>query len=542
MLTRLARVTFATLVAALIWAMAATAFAQTAKLTLLHVNDVYEISPKGGQGGFAELMTLLRQERARADNHITTLGGDLISPSVMSGLTKGKQMIELMNAIRLDVAGLGNHEFDFGSAVLRERIAASEFTWLASNTLGLDGRPLAGTQTTMLRRVGDLVVGLFSVITPETKHLSTGTGDITFTSVMDAASVAVEGLKEQGADFIIALTHLDIAEDRKLASSVKGINVILGGHDHDPISFFEGDVLILKAGYDAHYLAVADITIEKKETKRGIKVTMLPQWRFVSTGGVTPDTQIAAQVKNYEAALGKVLDVAVGKTAVELDSRRSTVRTMESNFGNFIADAMREGVGADVGLTNGGGIRGDRTYGAGSTLTRKDVLTELPFGNVVVLIELSGADLLAAIENGVGRIEDTAGRFPQVSGVSFVFDPKKAKGDRVVDIKVGGLPLDSAKMYKVATNDFIYGGGDGYVSLTNGKAIIDASGAKLMASMVMDRLAAQGTISPKVEGRITAYMPAPAAPAPAPAPAAAPEKKEDTTVPDAVKTLKKLFQ
>ena len=542
MLARFGRVTFSVFVAALFWALAATAFAQSAKLTLLHVNDVYEISPKGGKGGLAELMTLLRQERARADNHITTLGGDLISPSVMSGLTKGKQMINLMNALRLDVAGFGNHEFDFGSNVLKERIAASEFTWLATNTLGFDGRPFGGAQATMLRRVGDLTVGLFSLLTPETETLSSPGAGVTFSPVMDAASAAVESLKEQGADFIIALTHLDIARDRELARSVKGIDVILGGHDHDPIMFYERGTLILKAGYDAHYLAVADIVIEKKEGRRGIEVSMLPQWRLISTSGVTPDPEIAALVKTFEGLLDEVLDVAVGTVAVELDSRRSIVRTMESNMGNLIADAIRAGVGAEIGFTNGGGIRGDRTYGVGSTLTRKDVLTELPFGNVVVLIELSGADLLAAVENGVGRVEDVAGRFPQVSGMSFVFDPKREKGSRVVDIKVGGHPLDKAKLYKVATNDYMYGGGDGYAALTKGNAIVDVSGAKLMATMVMDYIVERGTVAPKVEGRITEFKVVEAMPEPKPAPAAEePKKKDEPTVEEAVKRLRKLF-
>jgi 2',3'-cyclic-nucleotide 2'-phosphodiesterase (5'-nucleotidase family) len=159
---------------------------------------------------------------------------------------------------------------------------------------------------------------------------------------------------------------------------------------------------------------------------------------------------------------------------------------------------------AEVGFTNGGGIRGDRTYEPGTTLTRKDVLGELPFGNVVVLLELSGNDLLAALENGVSRVEDKAGRFPHVSGMRFVYDPKKPKGSRVVEAMVGGQPLDPGKRYRVATNEYIAGGGDGYAALTKGKALIDASAATLMATMVMDYIAAEGTIAPKVEGRITA--------------------------------------
>ena len=186
-----------------------------------------------------------------------------------------------------------------------------------------------------------------------------------------------------------------------------------------------------------------------------------------------------------------------------LDSRRATVRLAESNFGDLIADAMRAHVGAEVALTNGGGIRGDRTYDPGTVLTRKDILTELPFGNVVMLIELSGADLLAALENGVSQVPDAAGRFPQVSGLTFSYDAAKPAGSRIVKVKIGGAPLDPGGTYKVATNDYIFGGGDGYAALGHGKPLIDASAATLMASMVIDYIAKEGEIAPKVDGRIT---------------------------------------
>ena len=199
------------------------ALAQTLDLTLLHMNDVYEIAPKQGKGGFAPLMTLLQQERARAAHHLTTFGGDLLSPSVLSDLTQGAQMIALMNAIGVDVAGLGNHEFDFGTEVLKQRLAESHFTWLASNTLGADGKPFGAITSTLMRQVGPLNIGLFAVLTPETVHLSKpGTG-VTFTPVVEAATAAVKSLKHQGADLIIALTHLSITKDRELARQVEGI-------------------------------------------------------------------------------------------------------------------------------------------------------------------------------------------------------------------------------------------------------------------------------------------------------------------------------
>jgi 2',3'-cyclic-nucleotide 2'-phosphodiesterase (5'-nucleotidase family) len=165
---------------------------------------------------------------------------------------------------------------------------------------------------------------------------------------------------------------------------------------------------------------------------------------------------------------------------------------------------MRAAVGAEVAITNGGGIRGDRTYEAGDTLTRKDVLSELPFGNVTVLIELSGADLLAALENGVSEVENGAGRFPQVSGLTFEYDPAAPKGSRVTKAAAGGKSLESGRLYTVATNDYMQGGGDGYAALKKGKALIDASGATLMATTVMDYIAAKGTVAPEIEGRIRA--------------------------------------
>jgi 2',3'-cyclic-nucleotide 2'-phosphodiesterase (5'-nucleotidase family) len=483
--------------------LAGAAAAQTATVTFLHVNDVYEISPKGGRGGFAPLMTLLKQERAAAPGAITTLGGDLVGSSMMSGITKGTQMIELMNAIGLDLAVVGNHEFDFGTEVLKQRLGESKFPWLGTNVLGPDGKIFPGLVATQTRKVGELTIGFFGVITQDTSHLSNTGPDVTFGPVLDTARAAVKALREQGADAIVALTHLTIAEDRALAREVKGIDVILGGHEHDPINFYEGGVFIFKVGFDAHYLGVARIAIEKTQVQGKPRVKVWPrEWRVVTTAGVAGDPAIAALVKQHEDKLDVSLKVAVGTTAVELDSRRATVRLKESAIGNLFADAIREFTKADVGITNGGGIRGDRTYAAGTTLTRKDVLTELPFGNLTVLMELSGADLRTALEEGVSAVEDVAGRFPHVSGLTFTFDARKPKMQRVGQVLVGGKPLDPAATYRVATNEYMMAGGDGYASLKKGKPVIDASGGALMANVVMDYITAKGSVSPAVEGRI----------------------------------------
>ncbi len=494
----------ATALAGVLFLAASAVQAEPTKFTFLHTNDVYEIAPKRGQGGFAPLMTLLKRERAASANSFTTFGGDLFSPSVMSGLTKGSQMVELMNAIGTDIAVVGNHEYDFGPEVAARNFAASKFPWLGANVLGADGKPVGGLIASRVMEKGGFKVGFFGVITAETDVLSSPGPGIKFADVMETAKQAVADLKAQGAELIVALTHLDIADDRALASGVRGIHLILGGHDHDPITFYEGGVAILKAGYDAHYLGAIDLHVEWVERRGKKSLSVRPEWRLVSTAGVTPDAGIQAIVDKHTGKLDKELGVVIGKTSVELDTRRSSVRTMETTAGNLIAEAMRQGVGADVGLTNGGGIRGDRTYAAGTELTRKDILTELPFGNVTVLMELSGADLKAALENGVSRVEDKAGRFPQIAGMTFVYDPKASQGNRVVEVKVGGAPLDPAKTYKIATNDYMAGGGDGYAALKKGKVLIDASGATLMATTVMNHIQAQGTVAPKVDGRTKA--------------------------------------
>ncbi|MCX8509944.1 MAG: 5'-nucleotidase C-terminal domain-containing protein, partial [Rhodobacteraceae bacterium] len=182
---------------------------------------------------------------------------------------------------------------------------------------------------------------------------------------------------------------------------------------------------------------------------------------------------------------------------------RNVVRAEESSMGDLIADAMRAESGADVAIMNGGGIRGDRTYDAGTKLTRRDVLTELPFGNVTVVTELPGAQLLLALENGVSQVEKGAGRFPQVSGMTFTFDPSAEAGSRVSEVMVAGAALDADKLYKVAVNDYILGGGDGYDALGGGRILTGGGTGSLVAKDVMSYIEKAGSIAPKVEGRIT---------------------------------------
>jgi len=498
------RIAIARLLAGALLAVSAAAWAEPTTITFLHVNDVSEYESKRGIGGVAPLMTLLLRERAASPNTITTFGGDLFSPSLMSALTEGAHMVDMMNAIGVGIAVAGNHEYDFGPEVAARNFAASAFPWLGTNALGPDGKPAGGLAARRIIERGGFRIGFFGLVTPETDTLSSPGEDIAFAPILETARNAVAALEAEGAEIIVALTHLDLSDEWELAENVRGIHLILGGHDHLPVAFNRSGTAILQAAYDAHYLGVVDLHVEWAERRGRKSLSVLPEWRLVTTAGVAPDPGIQLLVDRQNVRLDAELGAVVGSTAVELDTRRSSVRTRETRFGNLVAEAMRRGVGAEIALTNGGGIRGDRTYDVGTQLTRKDVLTELPFGNTVVLMELAGSDLRAALENGVSRVEDRAGRFPQIAGMRLVYDPAAPAGSRVVEVEVGGAPLEAAKVYTVATNDYMVGGGDGYASLANGRLLIDASGATLMATMVMDRIESLETVAPAVDGRIRA--------------------------------------
>ena len=475
---------------------------ETATLRIILTGDHYVLPAKNGRGGFAKLATVVKQEKAGAEHSIFVHSGDAYSPSLLSGMLKGKQIVDMLNAVGLDYMVLGNHEWDFGVDVLRERIWESNFPILASNAVDADGLPIDGTVRTAMVSVGSFRVGIMGLITTDTKVISNA-GTDEFLPVLATAKALAKELKGQGANLIVALTHIDVLEDQKLIDS--GIvDVLLSGHDHYSISWDNGRSVWMESGEDSEKVGVMDVkmTFYEKSGKKRFKWEA--DMRMVDTLNVSEDATVAAKVKAYKDRLSKELDIKIGKTVTELDSRKKTVRTEEAAIGNLIADAMREGVDADIGFANGGGIRANKIYEPGTSLTRGDILTELPFGNVVVKLGLNGAQIWEALENGVSKVENGAGRFPQVSGMSFVWNPKAKGGARIVSAKIGGQPLNKGRTYTVATNNYAAGGGDGYKVFKKGKVLIDASGATLLASMVMSYIKTKGSVSPKVEGRIVA--------------------------------------
>jgi 2',3'-cyclic-nucleotide 2'-phosphodiesterase (5'-nucleotidase family) len=322
---------------------------------------------------------------------------------------------------------------------------------------------------------------------------------VNFAPFLPAARAAVAQLKQEGAQVIVAITHMSLHEDQQLVREVRGLNLVLGGHEHIPITVYERGVLILKAGSDAEFLGVADldVVIEKGET------TAIPSWRLVANYGVVADPTVQALVRKYEQQLERDMGQPIGTTETPMDSHAANVRLREAAIGNLVADAMRAATGADVAIMNGGGLRGNKEYPAGSSITARDIFTEMPFGNVVLVLEAKGSDIKAMLEHGLSRAGTEFGGFPHVSGVKVVFDPAKPIGQRIESVLVGEWALDPNRTYRLAVNDFLAGGGDGYAMIQNLKRIIDTNAGPLLAGVVIDFIKQKGTVAARVEGRIT---------------------------------------
>ncbi len=482
-------------------ALAFPALGETVTLRFVQTNDIDRMEEHDGRGGFAKLAAIVNRERGEGTTFFVH-SGDTLSPSLLSGIDKGAHIIDILNHMGVDVMTPGNHEFDFGAENFRTRIGEATFPIVTSNVREPGGAQPANTADERIVEVGGVKIGFYGLTTAETPDVSSP-GDITFADEIETAKKKQADLKGQGADFVVAVVHSGVTEDMELAR--EGLaDLVLSGHDEHLMTFYNGRTVLTESESQADHVVVTTITLDKTEKDGKFTVSWTPEFDIVDTINVEPDPEIAAVVKGYEDKLDQELAIEIGTTETPLDSRRATVRSQEAAIGNLIADAMREAVGADVAITNGGGIRADREYAAGSKLTRGDILAVLPFGNKTVKLELTGVQLREALENGFSQVEEGTGRFPQVSGMAIEVDLSKPAGSRVQSVMVGSGPLDPAQIYTVATNDFMARGGDGYKVFASAKNLIDAIDAQLMASQVIDYVAAAGTIRPSVEGRIKA--------------------------------------
>jgi 5'-nucleotidase len=475
------------------------------RVTILHLNDSYQFTPVDGgeRGGLARVMTLRKEALRENPNTLMTLGGDTLSPSVETRTYRGKQMIDAWNTVGLDYSVLGNHEFDIKTEELLERMKESNFSWLGANVIDTrSGKLLGDMPPFIIREIGGVKIGFIGLLLPETKETSSIEDFLNVTDYCATAQKLLPKMRQAGANTIVALTHMFMWQDKQLARCAPGIDLILGGHEHTLLQSSSNGTPIFKMWADAREVGKFDLFIDKKTGK----VTSM-DWQIIPvTSEIKDDPDFAPVYAKYKDLLDQ-LEVRVGATAVPLDALSHNVRTKETDIGNFIADAYREAVGADIGFVNGGSIRADLSYNPGP-LTKRDVLSMLPFNNPIIKIELTGKTLMEVLEHSVARSaeDNEPGRFPQVSGLKFTFDAGKLPGQRVLEAYVGGKRVMDEAVYTMATSDFLVSrGGDGYTMFKDAKILITPDDApkdsEVFEKAIKD--SPNATISPRVEGRIT---------------------------------------
>ncbi|MBV0912696.1 bifunctional metallophosphatase/5'-nucleotidase [Anianabacter salinae] len=493
------------------------------QLTVLHTNDFHarfepisgfdsgcsEEDNQAGEcfGGSARLVTAITDAKARSNNWILVDGGDQFQGTLFYTYYKGALAAEMMNKMGYTAMTVGNHEFDDGPEVLRGFVDTVDFPVLMSNA-DVSGEPLlAGAiQKSVVIEQGGERIGLIGLTPQDTDELASPGPNVIFTDPSDAVQGEVDKLTADGVNKIIVLSHSGFAVDQRVAENTTGVDVIVGGHSNTLLGDMEGaagsyptavnGVQIVQAYAYGKFLGELNVTFDDDGN-----VTEASGAPLLMDAAVTEDEATKARIAEAAAPLDEIRNRVVAETAAPIEGGREVCRAMECSMGNLVADAMLErvaGQGIQVAIANSGGLRASIDAGE---VTMGEVLTVLPFQNTLSTFQVSGESLVEALENGVSQVEEGAGRFPQVSGMSFAFDPTAEPGSRVSDVMVDGAPIDPAATYGVVSNNYVRNGGDGY------RMFVDAMNAydfgPDLADVTAEYLAANGPYEPYTDGRIT---------------------------------------
>lgn len=495
----------------------------TGHIVILHTNDVH-----GAIDNYASVAALKDAYEAAGAQVLLMDAGDFSQGSTSVNVSEGATAVELMNMAGYDVATTGNHEFDFGYANLKTLMEQAEFPILAANAFTAEGE-LAMDEANTTFQLGDVTVGVFGLATPETatKAHPAKLEGVTFLAedeLFACAQEQVDELTAAGCDYIICLGHLGIDAESTgnrsidLLENVTGIDVFIDGHSHSTQSDIAeetngtgmvGDTILTSTGTKLESVGVVDIAADGT-----IDASTISMEELNATEGFTPDQDIATRVSEINAQIEEDMGQVIGTSEVDLDGVRENVRASETNLGDLITDAMLWQAGqdneeVDAAITNGGGIRASIAAG---DITKKSVNDVLPFGNTLYVVELTGAELLEALEASTYCTPEPVGAFPQVAGIEFTINTgaaydagenypgttyaEPASINRVTIQTVGGQAFDADATYTIVTNDFLAAGGDTYYAFSAAESGYD-TGISL-DQVVMDY------ITEELDGTVTA--------------------------------------
>ena len=474
---------------------------------VMHINDIHGRVDAGKYDGMglSRVSTIVKQIRAEDPNVLFLDAGDTIHGTVFAALTKGASVVRVMNEMGYDAMTTGNHDYNYGLDRIEKLQNTMKFPLLVSNVTYKDTGEKAFKPYIIKTLPNGVRIGIFGLATPETAYKTNPTNveAVTFGDPVVAAKESVTALKAEGVNYIIALSHLGVDEDSvytsiKVAQKVDGIDLIVDGHSHSALKegmWIKGTLIVQSGFYDKN---LGEVTV--KLGKDGSKVETAKLFtKEYAMENVEEDPAVRAIVDEINRENEKITSVVVGETPILLDGERNDVRTGETNLGDMITEAMLAKTGAEGVITNGGGIRASIQKGV---ISRGDIISVLPFGNYVVVKEISGQDLKDAIENGVQSYPDTRGAFPHVAGFIFKFNPMNEVGNKVYNITFNnGEKLDLTRAYKIATNDFMAVGGDNYTSLKGKKTVNEYEGIE---EILGEYIKANGITHTTIDGRVFA--------------------------------------
>ncbi|MCW2243905.1 bifunctional metallophosphatase/5'-nucleotidase [Azospirillum canadense] len=483
----------------------ATARAEPFRFTLLYAHSTTELEDTQGRGGIARLATLIQRERAAHDTVLVLHGGQSLAPSVLSFYDQGAHVIDLLNGLGIDAMAALNREFHHGDDTLMTRAFAANFPLVTTNAVDrATGKPLDGLESAVVLDAGPYKIGVLAATPAQTKE-TTRSGRTEFRDPVRAVADKARELRAQGVDLIVTMTANSGNTHRDVIAARAADIVLYQDRGRAVGVEYDGKYLAATVEAQAAWVLALDIAIERGAIDRGAKAGTV--WsagvRAIDTAPIPPDSAVDSRAKAYLARLDGMLGMQVGRLEAPVDTRREAVRGGENAFANALADALRAAMEADVALVNGGTIRGDRQYAAGTLWTRRDIQTEIPYHDTAVLLEVTGQQLRDALESGYSGIEQAQGRFPHLSNARVLVDASRPAGQRIVELTIGGKPVDPAARYRLATGSYIAQGSDGYTALVAAPRLVDDRDADFLSTILADQIARTGSFAPRLDGRLT---------------------------------------
>jgi 5'-nucleotidase / UDP-sugar diphosphatase len=506
------------------------------ELNILHINDLHsrieainkfdstcsaEEEGKGECfGGVARLKAAIdAQRQAMTGKNVLLLNaGDNFQGSLFYTTYKGAVEAEFLNLMKFDAMTVGNHEFDDSEDGLATFLDKVQFPVVTANVAASASSKIGDRiKPFIVLDQGGQKIGIVGAVANDTAELSSPGPNVLIGDDVADITAAIGELKKQGVNKIIALTHVGYPRDLAAIAKIPDVDVVVGGHTNTFLSNTsdkaEGPyptlvdnpggykVPVVQAGAYTKYLGNLKVIFDDAGVVKASSGEPI-----VIDSSIKPDEAVLARIKELAGPIEELKNKIVAESAAPIDGSREVCRAAECAMGNLVADAILDRTksqGMTIAITNGGGLRASID---GGPVSMGEVLSVLPFQNTVATFQLKGSDLLAALENGLGQIEEGAGRFPQVSGMKYSFDKSKPPGSRVVSVEVkegdAFVPLDPAKTYGIASNNYMRAGGDGYAVFAKAGMNAYDFGPNLEL-VVADYLAANRPYKPYTDGRIT---------------------------------------